>query len=284
MLILPSAHRADREFDALKAAVSAGGSNDEGDAAAESTESANLISYSLAGQSTPVLLEVGCGVGNMLYPLLEKNPQLQVHCCDFSSRAVEIVKQHPRYDAGRVNAFVYDLCSKGGEGDEASSTSTSPPTPSLRSLISPPHSTLNDATERNRPTLISCIFVLSAVPPSDHVRVLASLFDLLAPGGTLLFRDYGRGDLAQLRFHNKAKWAEPSLLSDEYDYYRRGDGTMTFFFGVDYMQGVSDQLAQRTDASIADNSVKMVERIGQNRKRGIELKRRFVQAYWRKAA
>ena len=81
-------HCADREFDALKAAVSGSQEDGSGDAA----DSEDLVAGSLAGQSTPVLLEVGCGVGNMLYPLLDKNPQLQVHCCDFSARAVDIVK------------------------------------------------------------------------------------------------------------------------------------------------------------------------------------------------
>lgn len=74
---------ADREFDALKSAT--GEESNAGD-------SEELVEGSLAGHSTPVLLEVGCGVGNMLYPLLEKNEKLLVHCCDFSSRAVDIVK------------------------------------------------------------------------------------------------------------------------------------------------------------------------------------------------
>lgn len=160
-----------------------------------------------------------------------------------------------------MNAFVYDLCQ---DPPTLSSQLTSSPLPS-------------------RPTLISCIFVLSAIPPNAHLRVLRLLFELLAPGGTLLFRDYGRGDLAQLRFHQKEKWAEPSLLSEEFDYYKRGDGTMTFFFGEGYLNELTEQLKLDVgDVAVIDSNVRMVERIGQNRKRGIELKRRFVQAYWRK--
>ena len=39
-----------------------------------------------------MILEVGCGVGNFLFPLLEDDPQLYFHACDFSPRAVEFVK------------------------------------------------------------------------------------------------------------------------------------------------------------------------------------------------
>ena len=39
-----------------------------------------------------VLLEAGCGVGNLCYPLLEEIPNLFIHACDFSQRAVQFVK------------------------------------------------------------------------------------------------------------------------------------------------------------------------------------------------
>ena len=38
------------------------------------------------------VLEVGCGVGNFLFPLIEKNENIQFYACDFSTRAVEFVK------------------------------------------------------------------------------------------------------------------------------------------------------------------------------------------------
>lgn len=42
--------------------------------------------------SRPVLLEVGCGVGNTTFPLLEENAALFLHACDFSPRAIEFMK------------------------------------------------------------------------------------------------------------------------------------------------------------------------------------------------
>jgi methyltransferase-like protein 6 len=36
------------------------------------------------------VFEVGCGVGNTVFPLLETNPQLRVYACDFSPTAVDV--------------------------------------------------------------------------------------------------------------------------------------------------------------------------------------------------
>ncbi len=36
--------------------------------------------------------QVGCGVGNTIFPLLAEFPQIFLHACDFSPRAVNLVK------------------------------------------------------------------------------------------------------------------------------------------------------------------------------------------------
>lgn len=56
------------------------------------------------GQNSSFLVfEVGCGVGNTIFPLLEKNcdPNLFVYGCDFSSKAIEIVQESLDYSTDR---------------------------------------------------------------------------------------------------------------------------------------------------------------------------------------
>ncbi|KAM3863941.1 serine/threonine-protein kinase tousled-like 2 [Diretmus argenteus] len=142
------------------------------------------------------ILEVGCGVGNTVFPILKTNndPGLFVYCCDFSSTAVELVKTNPEYDPGRCFAFVHDL----------SDVEANYPVP-------------NGSLD-----VVVLIFVLSALHPDKMQASISRLARLLKPGGVMLLRDYGRYDMAQLRFK------KGRCLSE--NFYVRGDGTRVYFF------------------------------------------------------
>lgn len=213
----------------------------------------------LLASDAPVLLEVGCGVGNTVYPLLEKNAALRVHCCDFSKRAVDLVQAHPDYAEERVNAFVYDLVGERTSGALAEH---------LARRAWPPITTL------------SLIFVLSAIPPHEHVDVLRALVRHVPVGATIVFRDYAQCDLAQLRFHTRrdAQWAEPSLLSDDHSWYRRGDQTMAYFFTRDEVQGIVDAVGG------LEGAAEEVVKVSTNRRTGAVMDRRFIQARLRRVA
>lgn len=189
-------------------------------------------------------------------------------------------QQHPLYGPERVHAFVYDLLSASESPASASSTT--------------------DLTKFGAPTLVSLIFVLSAIPPKHHVEVLRRLFALLAPGGSLLFRDYAEGDLAQRRFQGsdgdagegggaassgskRKPWFEPNRLSSDHHFYKRGDGTMTFFFGEEYVRELTRQ-AFGDDELQQGFKINVVHRDGVNRKTQMALNRRFIQASWTKKA
>lgn len=70
------------------------------------------------GQSASFrILEVGCGTGSTVFPLLEANTLKNsfVYCCDFSPKAVELVKSNTEYDPKKCHAFVCDIAAESVE-------------------------------------------------------------------------------------------------------------------------------------------------------------------------
>lgn len=57
------------------------------------------------------LLEIGCGSGSTVYPLLQAitNDEFRLYCCDFSTKAVDLVKSHPDFDSKRCCPFVCNV-------------------------------------------------------------------------------------------------------------------------------------------------------------------------------
>ncbi|KAI0732161.1 methyltransferase [Fomitopsis betulina] len=164
------------------------------------------------------VVEVGCGAGNAVYPILtsNKNPQLSLRAYDYSSHAVKLVQTNPLYTSppiGSIQAAVWDMSSSELPLDVA------------------PESV----------DIIVLIFVLSALHPQEWQRAVQNVHKMLKPGGLVLFRDYGRYDLTQLRFKGGR------LLDD--NFYIRGDKTRVYFFEL-------DELALLFTATLAPSSSK----------------------------
>ncbi|KAJ8667016.1 hypothetical protein QAD02_008678 [Eretmocerus hayati] len=146
------------------------------------------------------LLEVGCGVGNFIYPLLEDGINFdKIYACDLSPRAIEFVKSHELYNSDKIQAFQADITT-----DDC-----------LQGMV----------TSVNMATLI---FVLSAIHPEKFSSVIKNLHQVMEDGGVVLFRDYGLYDMTQLRFKAGHKIAE--------NFYMRQDGTRTYFFSTEEIQ------------------------------------------------
>ncbi|GAA6057401.1 hypothetical protein JCM3770_000746 [Rhodotorula araucariae] len=223
------------------------------------------------------VLEVGCGTGAFIYPLLEQYPSARFVAFDFAKKAVELTISNARYDSAHCHIFQHDLTSPRATLDEK--LSAVPP-----EFGEPIHSF----------DFVSAVFVLSALNPTTQARAMQTLVSLLAPGGSLLFRDYALHDAAQLRFHSlpSASYASnPSLLSDSAPLYRRGDNTLTYFFTPEEVQALvndaveainSERTARGEDELVVDGGSGVVEREMQNRAEAWGCTRRFVHGSWRR--
>lgn len=147
------------------------------------------------------IVELGCGAGNTLFPVLaqNRNPGFHIHGADFSANAVEIVRTQSLFlshnPLGFVSASVYDLAAP---------------------------DSLPEGVEPGSVDVVIMVFVFSALAPAQWSAALRNVKCMLRRGGKVLFRDYGRGDLAQVRF-KAGRYLEEN-------FYVRGDGTRVYFF------------------------------------------------------
>ncbi|MCJ1243861.1 hypothetical protein MMC30_001058 [Trapelia coarctata] len=153
-----------------------------------------------------VILEVGAGAGNTAFPILQgnENPGLVIHTCDFSKKAVQLIRNNPAFDGQHIRSEVWDV---------ASTTQVLPP-----------------GVEEGSVDVVILIFIFSALSPSQWSQAVRNIWAVLRPGGEVCFRDYGRGDLAQVRF-KKGRWLGEN-------FYVRGDGTRVYFFAEEELRGI----------------------------------------------
>jgi tRNAThr (cytosine32-N3)-methyltransferase len=146
---------------------------------------------------------------------LNKNPLLKIHACDYSKKAIEIIRTQEAYqNQTTLQADVWDAA---GTGEN----------------VLPP------GLEAGSVDVVVMIFIFSALSPRQWAQAVKNVWNVLKPGGLVLFRDYGRGDLAQVRF-KKGRYLEEN-------FYIRGDGTRVYFFE-------RDELADIWSGKLPENS------------------------------
>ncbi|CBZ52468.1 hypothetical protein NCLIV_022570 [Neospora caninum Liverpool] len=322
----------------------------------------------------PLLVDVGCGVGNALVPILRSFPHLHAVAFDCSKRAVQLLKE--RW-AARVASLPRRGCRRGqAESEDASTASPSTPSRACRSsaassspasvssssaslptphVLTPPADFKNplfdeclaesaepnaaqpptgevqdletslredgrekeetereqegesdeeeedieswelrkereanrlhqvitlDITENDVPASLAppssadyllLLFVLSALHPRHHVTVARRCASLLKPGGIIFFRDYGRYDLAQLRFakRGRSKVAENA--------YARHDGTLACYFLTDELRDLFCR-----EAGLEEVENRYCLREFTNRKTEVKMRRIWIQAKFRR--
>ena len=196
-----------------------------------------------ADAGAKVVLEVGAGAGNTAFPImrLNENESLEVIAADFSKKAVETMRGSDDIQAkvGKVRAEVWDAAS--GE--------------------------LPDGLGAGSCDVIIMIFIFSALSPRQWEKAVHNVHRLLKPGGYVLFRDYGRGDLAQVRF-KAGRWMEDN-------FYVRGDGTRVYFFE-------REELEKIWTPSINVLNLDVDRRLIVNRQRRIKMYRCWIQGRFQK--
>lgn len=228
-----------------------------------------------AGYGPVCVLEVGAGAGNTAFPLLamNQNPELRLHACDYSKKAVDLIRSQESYTSQAspavLRADVWDAASD-----------------SLPAGLQP-----------GSVDLVLMIFIFSALSPAQWTQAVRNTWDLLKPGGEVLFRDYGRGDLAQVRF-KKGRYLDEN-------FYVRGDGTRVYFFEKDELasiwsgrplnghtkrehedadHGEGDELGQLAEQVPAFDIVNLAvdRRMLVNRQRKLKMYRCWMQGRFRK--
>ncbi|XP_075248053.1 tRNA N(3)-cytidine methyltransferase METTL6-like [Convolutriloba macropyga] len=185
-------------------------------------------------------LEVGCGVGNAFFPVMEQSSKNTYGvACDFSQRAINFVLQNEQFRSENMSAFVCDIV-----------------TESLEDKLHDFNSQIDVAT---------LLFVLSALEPDSVSKAIRNVASVLKASGKVCFRDYAVNDHAMIRFGPRNH-----KIKDRF--YVRQDNTRAYFFYLEELE-----LLFREGGFKAEK-IEYKESKTENREKNLSVDRYFVQA------
>jgi methyltransferase-like protein 6 len=150
------------------------------------------------GRVTRSVVELGCGAGSALLPVLRANPAARALGTDVAPGAVSMFLSaagRAGIEPGRVDGLVLDAADPRAGG----------------------------ALSRLGADACLAVFTLGALEPAGQAAFLTAAHACLRPGGTLYVRDHGLFDVTHVR--------APRRLAG--NLHVRGDGTRCFFFSPD---------------------------------------------------
>lgn len=171
-----------------------------------------------ADDTCRLVLEVGCGHGCSMFPLLDTFKSFQYIATDFSSNALRVLRTDPlateyhhristaQFDVLDCNAGARVLSVKSGRCSNSSNDGY-------------------DIMKLPKPDVILCVFVLSAIHHDQHLQALRNIASLMNDRSVILFRDYGVFDMTMFRHKRRfGEWL-----------FERNDGTLAYYFSTEYM-------------------------------------------------
>ena len=186
-------------------------------------------------QRSKSMLEIGCGYGSAAFPILATLKDISFSGVDVSERAVDGFKDKAAaldLEPDVIGAKVCNVAQERIPYEDASFD------------------------------MVLLCFTLSAIAPERHKWVVQEACRLLAPGGVLLFRDYGLYDFVQLRCTQRLGL----------NHYIKSDGVQCYFFSLAYLSALLH------DVGLTQQNQKYCTVRNVNRKTGEQLHRVFINA------